>query len=166
MRLIALKPCKFSGKSFLIGDEIPTDLISNPKVQEKMGVIAIARDVNPIPFTDPQEYVAQVGVIQFEIPIHSNDGDLPLRITNEELTIFTDIRQIDVNKTEDKQKISNLIQKVESEDLLIMLDALDGRKFVKEEAQARAKVLNNSNEKVAEEEATEVEEGEQTGGDE
>lgn len=153
MRIVALKPCSFEGHKFFIGDEIPTELVANPKAQEKMGVIAIAGtgNSNPIPFTDPQEYVAQVGVVKFEVLVHAEEGDLPLQITNEELTIFTDIRQIDVQKAEDKQKISELIQQVDSEDLLIMLDAIDGRKYVKEKAQERAQVISG---------------GDTTGGDE
>ena len=153
MKIVALKPCSFEGHKFFIGDEIPTELVANPKAQEKRGVIAIAGtgNSNPIPFTDPQEYVAQVGEVKFEVLVHAEEGDLPLQINNEELTIFTDIRQIDVQKAEDKQKISELIQQVDSEDLLIMLDAIDGRKYVKEKAQERAQVISG---------------GDTTGGDE
>ena len=72
--------------------------------------------------------------------------------------MFTDILQIGVKTTEDKQKISDIVQNIESMDLLIMLDALDGRKHVSEEAKARAEALNGANETA---------EGEQNpGGDE
>lgn len=139
MSIIALKPCTFGGKKFLIGDEIPESLVANPKVQAKMGTIAISGGT--IPPEELQQYTSQVGEVKFEIIIHSENGDLPLAVTNEELSIFTDILQINVSKTEDKQKVSDMIQNIESEDLLIMLDALDGRKFVKEEAQERAAAL-------------------------
>lgn len=139
MSIIALKPCTFGGKKFLIGDEIPENLVVNPKVQAKMGTIAISGGT--IPPEELQQYTSQVGEVKFEIIIHSENGDLPLAVTNEELSIFTDILQINVSKTEDKQKVSDMIQNIESEDLLIMLDALDGRKFVKEEAQERAAAL-------------------------
>ena len=145
MKLIAKKPCSFEGHKFFIGDEIPTEFVANPKALEKMGVIAIAGNADPIPFTEPQKYIVPTdGVVKFEILIHAEDGDLPLQVTNEELSVFTDILQIPVSKAEDKQKISEMIQKIESEDLLIMLDALDGRKFVKEEAQERAKAISES----------------------
>ena len=139
MSIIALKPCTFGGKKFLIGDEIPESLVANPKVQAKMGTIAISGGT--IPPEELQQYTSQVGEVKFEIIIHSENGDLPLAVTNEELSMFTDILQINVSKTEDKQKVSDMIQNIESEDLLIMLDALDGRKFIKEEAQARAAAL-------------------------
>lgn len=38
MRLIAQKPCSFGGNKFFIGEEIPAELVTNPKMQEKMGV--------------------------------------------------------------------------------------------------------------------------------
>lgn len=139
MSIIALKPCTFGGERFLIGDEIPENLVVNPKVQAKMGTIAISGGT--ILPEELQQYTSQVGEVKFEIIIHSENGDLPLAVTNEELSIFTDILQINVSKTEDKQKVSDMIQNIESEDLLIMLDALDGRKFVKEEAQERAAAL-------------------------
>lgn len=131
MRLTANKPCSFGGHKFLIGEEIPVELVANPKAQEKMGVISIA------------DGETEVNDRLITIPIHTDNGDISLSVTNEELNVFTDIRQIGVNSTEDKQKISELIQKVESEDLLILLDALDGRKHVKEEAQARAQELES-----------------------
>lgn len=160
--LIAQKPCTFGGKKFFCGDEIPPELVANPKAQEKMGVIAIAGGT--IPPEELQQYIAQVGEVKFEILIHSEEGDLPLLVTNEELSIFTDILQIPVSKTEDKQKVAEMIQNIESEDLLILLDALDGRKFVKEEAQARAQAISKPEEQTEpeeqEEEQTDNEEGE------
>lgn len=142
MKLFAKQPCNF-GRQYHIGDEIPVDAVLDPKAQEKMGVLTIVED-GAAP--ELEECVAMVGQVRFEVPVHAEEGDLVLNITNEELTIFTDIRQIDVKKAEDKQKIADMIQKVESVDLLIMLDALDGRNFVKEKAQARAKELPGGDE--------------------
>ena len=137
MRLIANRPCTFGGNKFLTGEEIPVELVANPKAQEKMGTLSIAND---------DGVTQQSADLYFQIPIHTEQEDLIIRVTNEELTVFTNILQTGVNSTEDKQKISDLIQKVESEDLLILLDALDGRKFVKEKAQGRAKVLTGGGE--------------------
>ena len=138
MKLFAKQPCSFNGRKFIIGEVIPTEYVLDPKAQERMGVIAIA-DSNDVPL---EECVAQVGIVKFDVPIHTEEGDIVLTVTNEELTVFTDILQIGAVKTEDKQKISDIVQKIESEDLLIMLSALDGRKFVKDTAEERAKALN------------------------
>ena len=144
MRLIAKKPCSFGGRKFLIGDEIPVNLVDKPKVQEQMGVISIVSDGGAIPPEKMVTMTAQVGAIKFVIPIHTEDGDINLEVTNEELTVFTDILQTPVSKAEDKQKVSEMIQKVESEDLLIVLDALDGRKHVKDEVQERVQALREN----------------------
>lgn len=138
MKLIALKPCSFGGEKFKIGDEVPAELVANPKLQAKRNVLSIL-NCEDIPL---EECVAQVGVVKFEVPIHAEEGDLTLCVTNEELTVFTDILQIGVKTTEEKQQISEMVQNINSEDLLILLSALDGRKFVKEAAEERAKALN------------------------
>ena len=145
MKLYAKQPCNF-GKQYLIGDEIPVDAVLDPKAQEKMGVLTIVEDGAAAPDVNLEECVSMVGQVKFEVPIHTGKEDFILNITNEDLTIFTDIRQIDVKKAEDKQKIADMIQKVESADLLIMLDALDGRTFVKEKAQARAQEITDGDE--------------------
>lgn len=44
MSLIAKKPCSFGGRKFYIGDKIPTNLVADAKLQEKMGVITIIND--------------------------------------------------------------------------------------------------------------------------
>lgn len=140
MKLFANKPCSFGGQKFKIGAEIPAKLVANPKAQEKMGVLSISDDEA----ISLDECTAKVGIVKFAVPVHAEEGDLILEVSNEELTVFTDILQIGVSKTEDKQKISEMIQNIESVDLLIMLDALDGRKHVKEEAQARASVITEA----------------------
>lgn len=48
MKLIAKKPCNFGGRQFYIGDEIPTELVTDARAQEKIGVITIANDAKEI----------------------------------------------------------------------------------------------------------------------
>ncbi len=48
MRLIAKKPCRFGGRQFYIGDEIPTDLVADARAQEKMGTITVVDDVEGV----------------------------------------------------------------------------------------------------------------------
>lgn len=138
MKIIALKPCNFGGNKFFIGDEIPEELVQNPNEQKKRGVIAISQDGESIPMA---KVTANVSEMKIPVVIHSEKGDLTIEVTQEELNVFFDVLQIPVSKTEDKQKVSVLIQSIESLDLLIMLDALDGRKFVKEESEKRADAI-------------------------
>lgn len=138
MKIIALKPCNFGGNKFFIGDEIPEELVQNPNEQKKRGVIAISQDGESIPMA---KVTANVSEMKIPVVIHSEKGDLTIEVTQEELNVFFSVLQIPVSKTEDKQKVSVLIQSIESLDLLIMLDALDGRKFVKEESEKRADAI-------------------------
>lgn len=48
MRLIAKKPCDFGGRRFYIGEEIPEDLVADPKRLEAFGVITIANSENEV----------------------------------------------------------------------------------------------------------------------
>ncbi len=146
MKLFAQKPCSFGGRKFYVGEEVPEALVLDPKAQEKMGVLLIVSDGNEIqegvPSEKLQEMAAMVAEVKFEIIIHAQEGDLSIMVTNEELSLFTDILQTGVSKTDEKQKISEMIQNVESEDVLILVDALDGRKYVKELVLERVRQLN------------------------
>jgi len=48
MRLIAKKPCSFGGRQFYIGDEIPSDFVTDARAQEEMGVITITNDTEGV----------------------------------------------------------------------------------------------------------------------
>ena len=126
MKLFAQKPCSFGGRSFFVGEEVPEELVLNPLIQEKMGVLATISDgaeiQDGLPVEKLQEMVAEVADVK--------------------LSVFTDILQIGVSKADEKQKISEKIRKVDSEDLLILLDALDSRRYVKDLAQARAEQIS------------------------
>lgn len=140
---IAQKPCKFQGKEFKIGDTIEESLVLPGAVKRltKEGIIAVAGGNPPAAL---EEVVAEVGQVKFEVTIHSAEEDIKIPVCEEILNILTEIRQTGTNKKEDQQKIVSLIQKVETEKALIFIDAMDGRKFVQEEAQKRAEELNET----------------------
>ena len=52
MRLIARKPGSFCGKRFYIGEEIPEHFVICPEMQEKLGVLAIIKEGNPVDIAD------------------------------------------------------------------------------------------------------------------
>lgn len=127
MRLIANKPCSFGGKKYLIGDEVPANLVLNPNYQVQLGTLSKlngSADAEPLAMEDG------VTLPKFIIPIHKEDGVFNVAVTNDELVVFTEIKQNPGNKAEDKKKIEDTIKEITSNDLLIMLDALDGRKVV------------------------------------
>lgn len=132
MRLIAQIPCTFSGKRYLIGEEVPADVVENPEAQAKRGTIAIMNDGE-----------VQAEEVKFTIPIHLESEDYYVTVTESELTVFTDVLQIGVKTTEEKAKIAEIISSVESNDLLILMDAVDGRKVVKDAVKERVDSIEN-----------------------
>ena len=132
MKLIAKKPCSFGGKQFYIGDEIPAELVVNPNVQEKRGILSIVTDggeenpPQPIVISDPT----------LTICVHVNDQDMELEPTDDGIQ---DIFNVLIGTAQSAEAI---IREMTDEDALILLHMADSRKGVKAAAEARANELN------------------------
>lgn len=109
MRLIAKKPCNFGGKRFCIGEEIPAELITEPKKQERLGVITIANGES-------------AGVSG------EQSGTL---YTQEQVQQMVGIIQLNA------EKASAAVAEIADEGVLTLLVLLDSRKTVKETAKNR-----------------------------
>ena len=153
MRLIAKKPCSFGGKKFFIGEEIPVCLVTNPEVQEKLGILAVGKDeggeapaVAAGVFTQKQvdsmiadaverwkETKAGIGEAAI-ISVYGESGGERLEVaaTVEEIQQVFSIMQLNVD--EGIKSIFN----VTSENVLILLHAADSRKRMKEAAKKQA----------------------------
>lgn len=161
MRLIAKKPCNFGGKRFYAGEEIPAELVAEPKKQERLGVIAIAKDesegvsgeLSGTLYTQDQldEAVAEVraeleeavakleetepgayeGTVQIAIKTGS-DGD------NDQIMAIPatpgQIQQTFEIMQLNADKASGAIADVKDENVLIMLAFIDSRSTVKKAA--------------------------------
>lgn len=139
MKLIAKKPCSFGGKSFFIGDEIPSELVIDPKAQEMMGKLVIVGDAS----TGAQKAVT-APVSSVSIVVHAEEGDMPLEISTTELQKIFDVLTGNVEDGED------IIKEMTDDDALILLHITDGRKSIKAAAEARAKALNENTESAGE----------------
>ena len=125
MRLIAKKPCSFNGQVFYIGDEIPSEFVINPKAQEKLGVIAIAAagemyDESPSPD---------------EVPIKQKDGDETMHFTEEQISKAAEVMQMTTAYAKDA------IKEISDEKTLILINACDSRKAIKEATEEAASKL-------------------------
>lgn len=138
MKLFAKKPCSFCGNQFFIGEEIPAEYVLDPNGQEKAGVLTIVGSDSGEDLDS--EFTATVGQVKFTIPIHAEEGDMLLELTEEELVSVTDVLQ------ESAEAAKAIIDTIESENALILLDVLDSRKGVKTLVRARANVLFPSEE--------------------
>lgn len=134
MKLIAKKPCSFGGERFYIGDEIPLELVKDPKTQEKYGNLVVvegdaltpAPTVSPIVISDP---VLTICV--------SVDGEaMELEPTDDGLQdIFNAL-------IGDADTAIDIAKKMNDNDALILLHLAERRTTVKKAAKARAQELN------------------------
>lgn len=142
MKLIAQRPCNFGGKRFFVGDEIPGELVVNPKAQSQLGVLAICNDgvmavgekanITPLKSTENQ--------MQVEVPINTESGSQVLLVAPGSITEALRIMQMDVKDAE--KEIENL----EEENVLIILHACDSRKGVKNASEKKAMEMQNPEE--------------------
>lgn len=129
MNLIAKKPCSFGGRIFYIGDEIPSEFVVNPKAQEKIGVIAIAASGGAL---NESPIAASFGQVEFTIPINHKNGKMQLSCNEEQIAKVAEIMQMPAGDAKEA------IRKVKDEKILIVLNACDSRKAVKDATEAAA----------------------------
>lgn len=133
MKLIAKKPCSFGGERFYIGDEIPVELVQEPKTQEKYGTLAIlegdavtpAPNVAPIVVSDPE----------LTICVQVDGEEMNLEPTDDGLQ---DIFSVLIGEPADAIATIN---KMVDNDALILIHLADRRTTVKKAAKARAEKL-------------------------
>ena len=132
MKLIAKKPCSFGGKRFYIGEDIPEDLVLDPKKQEAMEILTIAAGDTAVSNGTSASSITLV--------IPAPDGDIHLELTPEGLQTVVNV----LTGTADDAK--PIIEQMTDGDALILLHATDNRKAVKTAAEARAKALSEPQE--------------------
>ena len=135
MAYTALKPCKFAGQRFNVGDSVPAELVQPGAAKNliKMGRLAMTNDTTQS--TEPKEIIIESPSI-ISLAIHAEEGDLPLDLTPEGLQAAVDAMTSTVNDAEP------IIKEMTDEDALIFLDACDQRKSIGELAKERAQELN------------------------
>ena len=133
MKLIAKKPCSFGGERFYIGDEIPVNLVQEPKTQEKYGVLAILEGdaVTPAPTVAP--IVVSDPVLN--ICVRVGDEDMNLEPTDDGLQ---DIFSVLIG---DADAAIDTINKMVDNDALILIHLAERRTTIKKAAKARAEKL-------------------------
>ena len=134
MKLVANKPCTLSGKRYFIGEEIPAEAVTDPVALEKMGVLTVIRD--GIPVETLEECVASVGEVFFKIEIVKGDKGFDLDVTEPQIQDAVKTMQMNADTA-----IAHIRGDVEDNTTLIVINALDSRKTVKEAAELKAKAL-------------------------
>lgn len=129
MAYVAVKPCRFAGQSFRIGELVPVDSLQPGAAKNlvKMGVIAEGEPEAAKPTAEPE--------LTDEIAIRINIHDMPLDVTVDGLQAIFDVLSSTASEAE------NIIQEMTDEDALILLNASDSRKSIKSLTEERAKAL-------------------------
>lgn len=141
MKLIAKQPCSFGGKRFYIGDEIPVELVMEPKTQEKYGKLVIVNDEAVTAAMDPGAPGGDFTVVH-------------LVISGREMDLDPESIQAVMNVlTANADEAEKLVKQINSDDILFLLNAADSRKTIQAAAKARAQAL------------MEAQEGEESAGD-
>lgn len=148
MKLIAKQPCSFGGKRFYIGDEIPVELVKEPKTQEKYGILAIVEGEAVTPTPTVEATVVSDPVLTITVSVDGEQMDL--EPTDDGLQdIFTAL----IGNTDTAIAVVN---KMTDNDALILLHLSDKRVTVQKAVKNRAEQLQ----KLAEEPAEEPQESE------
>jgi hypothetical protein len=136
MKLIAKKPCSFGGERFYIGDEIPAELVKEPKTQEKYGVLAIVEGDAVTPAPTVNATVVSDPVLNISVAVDGEQMDL--EPTDDGLQdIFNAL-------ISDADNAIAIVNKMNDNDALILLHLSERRTTVKKAAKVRAEKLQES----------------------
>lgn len=134
MAYTAIKPCRFAGQTYRIGEEVPAEVIQPGAAKNlvKMGIIAEnGGAINAAP-------IKTVKLPVQEVVIHVQDMDLTP--TPKGLQAIFDVLTANVSAAE------TIIGEMTDNEALILLNISDSRKSVKELTEARAKEISTEGE--------------------
>ena len=134
MKLVANKPCNLNGKMYFIGEEVPVEEVVDYASLVKMGLLSVIQDA--VPADNLEECVAMVGEVSFSIPIVKGDETIDLDVTEPQIQDAVKTMQMNADTA-----IAHIRGDVEDNTTLIVINALDSRKTVKEAAELKAKAL-------------------------
>ena len=134
MKLVANKPCTLSGKKYFIGEEVPVEEVVDYASLVKMGLLSVIHDA--VPADNLEECVAMVGEVSFSIPIVKGHETIDLDVTEPQMQDAVKTMQMNADVA-----IAHIRGDVEDNITLIVINALDSRKTVKEAAESKAKAL-------------------------
>lgn len=137
MAYTALKPCRFAGRDYMVGESVPDEAIRPGAAKDlvKMQVIAPQADIiEPVRVIEPAEKTISIAVPDEE------GGTEWLPLTQDDLQNVFDVL---IGTTAQAEPI---IENMESNWALYLLNLADSRKSVKQAAKDRAKALNEGEE--------------------
>ena len=130
-KYIALKPCRFGGVKYYIGDAIPAEAIEGESIHRlvTMGYIVDAGQSTENSADNPQNYAQTVENV--DIPVLDGDTVCTLPVSVSSLTDFF------VGMQKSAGDVVELVETETRPDLLNLLKSVDTRKTVKAAAEKR-----------------------------
>lgn len=130
MAYIALKPCRFAGQAFKIGETVPEELISAGAAKNlvKMGKISSMDGEAPKSSSDGENSVS--------VTVKAEEGNMTLELSKDGLQQIFDALTANVENAE------KVVKEMTDNDALILLHMSDNRKSIMAAVEARAKALN------------------------
>ncbi len=143
MKLIAKKPCSFGGRKFFIDQDIPVELVAEPGVQERLGVLTVIDDTvasggEATAILDTEAFDGFDGKVIVPV-VNKENGDaaemMSIPLTEEQVQSVFSIMQMNIPDAE------KAVGEVTEENVLIVLHACDTRAKVRKAAKNRADTL-------------------------
>lgn len=134
MAYTALKPCRFAGQSYKVGESVPAAALQPGAAKNlvKMGIIAA--EGTELPTAQKPEPIKTPKSVN--IALRTEEGDLPLEVTPEGIQSVFDALTATVAEA------AAIIEGMTDGDALILLNASDKRKSIQEATETRAKALS------------------------
>jgi hypothetical protein len=139
MSYICRKTLTISGVLYNPGDIIEDGVILPDRIRslKTIGMISEMGDYSDIPATKPSVVSVSEYTNTIDISIKVEKGNIELPMTAEEINKVFSVLQM--NNTDSV----NSIKEIESENVLILIHATDGRKSVQNAAKERAGIINS-----------------------
>nr|DAU24236.1 MAG TPA: hypothetical protein [Caudoviricetes sp.] len=139
MSYICRKTLTISGVLYNPGDIIEEGVILPDRIRslKTIGMISEMGDYSDIPATKPSVVSVSEYTNTIDISVKVEKGNIELPMTAEEIKKVFSVLQM--NNTDSV----NSIKEIESENVLILIHATDGRKSVQNAAKERAGIINS-----------------------
>lgn len=139
MSYICRKTLTISGVLYNPGDIIEDGVILPDRIRslKTIGMISEMGDYSDIPAAKPSVVSASENTNTIDISVKVEKGNIELPMTAEEIKKVFSVLQM--NNTDSV----NSIKEIESENVLILIHAIDGRKSVQNAAKERAGIINS-----------------------
>lgn len=139
MSYICRKTLTISGVLYNPGDIIEDGVILPDRIRslKTIGMISEIGDYSDIPATKPSVVSVSEDTNTIDISVKVEKGNIELPMTADEIKKVFSVLQM--NNTDSV----NSIKEIESENVLILIHAIDGRKSVQNAAKERAGIINS-----------------------